>query len=97
MKGRDLRRLKEELQQGPADVIVGKSGLTDSVIAEIKRRLREKRAVKVKMLKSALQTEGKDRKEMARSIAERVGARLLEVRGRTMILYMEEENVKSKK
>ena len=97
MKGRDLRRLKEELQQGPADVIVGKSGLTDSVIAEIKRRLKEKRAIKVKMLKSALQTEGKDRKEMARSIAERVGARLLEVRGRTMILYMEEENVKSKK
>ena len=97
MERRDLRRLKEELQQGPADVIVGKSGLTDSVIAEIKRRLREKRAVKVKMLKSALQTEGKDRKEMARSIAERVGARLLEVRGRTMILYMEEENVKSKK
>lgn len=83
----NLRRLKELVQQGPADVIVGKAGLSEGVIGEIKRRLELKGVIKVKFLKSALKTEGVDRKEIARRLAEKVDAIILDIRGRTAVLY----------
>jgi len=89
-----LRRLKEIVQQQPADVRVGKKGLTPSVIEEIKKRLKAKGIIKVKMLKSSLKVTGMDRVELAKKIAEAVNAQLLEVRGRTLVLYREERNVK---
>ena len=82
-----LKRRKELAQQGRADVIVGKAGLSEGVISEIERQLEEKEVVKVKALKTALKTEGLDRRDFARKAAELVGAMLLEVRGRTFILY----------
>ena len=86
---RRLRRLKELKQQGKADVIIGKAGLSEGVLAEIDRRLKRLKIVKVKMLKSALRATGMDRFELARKVAEALGAQLLEVRGRTLILYRE--------
>ncbi len=82
-----LKRRKELAQQSRADVIIGKAGLSEGVISEIERQLEEKEIVKVKALKSALKVEGLDRRELARKTAELVGAMLLEVRGRTFILY----------
>ncbi len=82
-----LKRLKEIVQQGPADVIIGKRGIWPGVIEEIKRRLKEKGVVKVRALKSALKATGLDRRELARRVAEEVGALLLDVRGRTFVLY----------
>lgn len=89
-----LRRLKEIVQQGPADVRVGKRGLTPSVIEEIKRRLKVKGIIKVKMLKSSLKVTGMDRFQLAEKIAELTGAKLLEVRGRTLVLYRGEGKLK---
>lgn len=85
--GRRLKRLKEEVQQGPADVIIGKHGVSDAVLAEIKRRLEDKGVVKVKALKSAVRVAGMDRRSLARYVAERLDAWLLDVRGRTFVLY----------
>ena len=84
----ELKRLKEIVQQGPADVIIGKRGLWPGVIEEIKRRLKEKGVIKVRALKSALKVTGLDRRELAREVARRVGAVLLDVRGRTFVLYL---------
>ena len=86
VRGR-LARLKEIVQQGPADVIIGKKGLSEGVLREIDRRLKEKGVVKVKALKSAIKVTGLDRKTLARTVAERLGALLLDVRGRTFVLY----------
>ncbi|ABM81413.1 YhbY family RNA-binding protein [Hyperthermus butylicus] len=85
-----LARLKEIVQQGPADVIIGKKGLTEAVLKEIDRRLKEKGIVKVKALKSAIKVTGLDRRELAKTVAERLNARLLDVRGRTFVLYRPE-------
>ncbi|WP_338052283.1 YhbY family RNA-binding protein [Pyrodictium occultum] len=82
--------MKELVQQGPADVIIGKNGLSEGVLGEIDRRLKEKSIVKVKALKSAIKVTGLDRRELARRVAERLGARLLDVRGRTFVLYRPE-------
>ena len=83
----DLRRLKELVQQGRADVIIGKRGVNEGVISEIKRRLKEKGVIKVRVLKSAIKVTGMDRKTLAKYVANKVGAMLLDVRGRTFVLF----------
>ncbi len=89
--GERLKRLKEMVQQGPADVIIGKNGVAEAVLAEIRRRLEDKGVVKVKALKTAIKVTGMDRRELARHVAERLGAWLLDVRGRTFVLYLPPE------
>ena len=46
---------------------IGKSGLTEGVIKELKRQLKVRKLIKVKFLKAAL--EGKKKKEFAKEIA----------------------------
>ncbi len=84
---RSLRRLKNVAQQQRADVIIGKNGLSPGVLKEIDRHLEEKEVVKVKALRSAIKVTGLDRRKLAQRVAEILGARLLDVRGRTFILY----------
>ncbi|MEM1873447.1 MAG: YhbY family RNA-binding protein [Acidilobaceae archaeon] len=80
------KRVSESVH-GPSDVQIGKQGLTEGVISEIKSRLDKKGVVKVRILKSALVSTGLTRQELAKMVSEAVGARLLDVRGRTFILY----------
>lgn len=87
----DLRRAKAEAVHGRADVIIGKRGLTDAVVQEIKRRLKKKKVLKVKLLRSAVEVMGMDRRRIASEVAKAVGARLIDVRGRTFILLKEED------
>ncbi|MBU4202092.1 MAG: YhbY family RNA-binding protein [Candidatus Altiarchaeales archaeon] len=63
---------------------VGKNGITDNLIAEIKEQLKKKKALKVKILKAA-RTE-KSRKEIAAEVAQRTRSRLLQLRGNVFIL-----------
>ena len=83
----NLKRLKEIVQQRRADVIIGKNGLSDGVLKEIDRRLEDKEVVKVKALRSALKVTGLERRGLAAKVASILGARLLDVRGRTFVLY----------
>jgi len=82
-----LKRLKELVQQRRADVIIGKNGLSEGVIREIDRHLEDKEVVKVKALRSAIKATGLDRKQLAAKVAALLNARLLDVRGRTFVLY----------
>jgi len=91
-----LRKLKEMVQQRSADVIIGKKGVYEGIINEIKRRLEQKGIIKVKLLKSCIAVEGKDRKELAKYIAQLVNAQLLDIRGRTFVLYKPKEKIRSK-
>ena len=75
-----------DLHQTKPTVYIGKNGLTESVIAEIKRQLNDKGFVKVKIQKNVLRYQDLDRREVAKRVAQLIGAELLEVRGRTFIL-----------
>ncbi len=87
MEGSVRERVKRA-HHGSPDVIIGKKGVTEEVLREIDRRLELQEVVKVKMLKTAIVAEeGADRRGLARLIAERLGARLMGVRGRTFVLY----------
>ena len=46
---------------------IGKNGITPTLIGEIKKQLQQKRLIKIKILKAAL--EEKDRKQIAKEIA----------------------------
>jgi len=64
---------------------VGKNGVTDSLVEEIKRQLKENKLVKVKVLKSAI--EAMPREEIARLLAEKTDSELIEVKGNTVVLF----------
>ncbi len=81
-----LKEAKKRAHHGPADVIIGKKGITREVLAEIDKRLDIEEIVKVKMLRTAVGP-GRERREAARYVASQLGARLLGVRGRTFVLY----------
>lgn len=63
---------------------IGKSGLSETVIDEIKRQLRQKRLIKIKLLKSSLGE--KDRKTIAKKVAEKVDAEYVDLIGYMLTL-----------
>jgi len=65
----------------PVTLHVGKSGITEALIEELKEQIRVKRVVKVKMLRSS-----GDRKVVAAELAEKTESELVEVRGFTVVL-----------
>ena len=86
---KSLRRIKHEVQQESASVCIGKNGLTESVLKEIDNQLKRKKVLKVRVHRAALESSNMDRKEVAKYVASKLGAKLLEVRGRTFVLYRE--------
>lgn len=67
-----------------ATLHVGKAGITDAFVAELKSVLKDKKIVRVRFLKSARAE--KDRKALAEELAETCRAELVRVRGNTAIL-----------
>jgi RNA-binding protein len=76
-----------EKTESPEEVLVvqlGKAGVTDSFIDELKAQIKKKKIVKVKILRSA--KGDADRKEIASDVARKCNAVLADVRGNTFIL-----------
>ncbi|MCS7129002.1 MAG: YhbY family RNA-binding protein [Sulfolobales archaeon] len=71
---------------GRADVNIGKRGVSEEVLREIKRRMEKEGVVKVRLLRGFLKATSIDRRSAASLIAERIGAKLIDVRGCTFIL-----------
>gem|GEM_PF-1085400 len=83
--------------QGRVDVIIGKRGVVEEVLREIEFRLKVKGFVKVRVLKSALYVTGMDRRGIASYVAGRLGAKLVDVRGMTFVLYKPKRSEPSSK
>ncbi len=63
---------------------VGKKGITEGLINEINTVLEKRGIVKVRMLKNFRtigELEGKDKKQLAKEIAEKVNGKLVDFRG----------------
>ena len=80
-----LYKLKAEANKLSPIINIGKNGVTDSVVEELKKHIKANRLVKVKVLKSA--ESEKDLKDIAEELAERSHSTLIELRGRTVVLY----------
>ncbi len=66
-----------------ATVRIGKNGLTESVVEEIRAQLKKRKVIKIKFLKN---TDRSDMKDKAEELAEMVGAEVVDVRGFTVVL-----------
>jgi len=79
------RHVRHVLKEERPTIQVGKEGFTPKSAAEIDKQLEKNRQVKVKILKSALQTD--TAKAIACRAAEQTGSSLVEVRGHVFILF----------
>ncbi len=64
-------------------VIVGKSGITDALVEAASQALDDHELIKIRILRTAPE----ERAETAAVLAQRTGAALLKVTGRTALLY----------
>jgi RNA-binding protein len=85
MEKEKLYQLKSEANQIDPILNIGKNGVTDTLIEELSKQIKANRLVKVRVLKSA--EEEKDVKAIAEEIASATRSTLIEVRGRTVVLY----------
>jgi len=65
-------------EQKPA-IIIGKGGLSESLITEIKNQLKIRKEIRIKILRSA--KDEMDRKEIAQKVAQSTGSQVIELRG----------------
>jgi RNA-binding protein len=79
------RHVRHKLKDEKPTVWIGKEGLTPQISNEIDTQLEKHKMLKVKILRSALQTE--TAKIIASEAAEQADAALVEVRGHVFILY----------
>lgn len=85
MNQQQKKQLKARSNLLAAAARVGKQGLTEKTVNEVEKLLKKRKLVKIKILKSAL--ESKDKKEYAKELAQKTGSELIENIGFTVVLY----------
>jgi RNA-binding protein len=83
LRGKQRRHLRGLGVNLSPVVQVGKEGVTDAVLGAIEREIGARELVKIRLLDNL----AGDRKEIAREIAERSGTELVQVLGRTLLLW----------
>lgn len=81
----DLKELRKRARELSVIVRIGKNGITDTLIEEIKKTLKMKKLIKVKFLPSF--NDEQDRFEAAKLIADKTDSLLVQVIGNNVVLY----------
>jgi RNA-binding protein len=76
---------RAQAQALPVTMHVGKNGVTEATVAELKAQLHKHKLVKVRLLPAA--TEGSGDRDQAEALAGAADAALLEVRGHTAVFW----------
>jgi len=84
MEKKKVYKLKADATSLSPTVQVGKKGITETVIEELRGQLKRARLVKVKFSKSAVRSE---RAELAQQLARLTDAELIETRGMTAVYF----------
>ncbi len=89
MKKELLSQLKKKTHHLDPLVRVGKSGITDSVVKETGKLLKKKQLIKIKLLKSSL--DSADRRGLGAELAQKTGSIIISDVGNTLCLYLPRE------
>ena len=84
MRRKDIIKKAHALE---ALIRIGKKGITESLLDEIKKQLKKKKIIKIKLLKSY--TADKDTEKDINSITEKTNSKLVEKRGSTFTIFTE--------
>lgn len=79
------RRVVEVIHGRPS-VRIGKGGLSEGLIHEIRRRLEEEGVIKVRVLRSYLASSAEDTRSVAEAVSRLTGSELVTVRGHVFVL-----------
>jgi len=79
----NLIELRNKAKQIGPSVRVGKYGINHATIEEIKRQIKNKKLVKIKLLKNS----GLETKKAAEELAMKTNSRLVDRIGRVIVLY----------
>lgn len=84
----DLKKAKQQANQTEVEMQIGKNGVTDGTIAELKKRLEHHDVVKIRLLKAC---EAKPQL-VAEDLSKALGAQILSQKGQTIALYKKGQN-----
>jgi len=84
----DKKKLKEKGKLLDPIIRIGKSGMTENVVAEIKKHLKKRKLIKVKMLRSFIEETGK--KEAFEKVIEDTDSILIDKVGFVVVLAKKE-------
>lgn len=76
--------LREKAKLLEPIIRIGKNGLTEGTLKEIEKQLKKRKIIKIKLLRSFV--ENKDRKEVAKEIAEKTNSILVNQVGFVIVL-----------
>lgn len=79
------KNIKEKGKLLEPIIRIGKNGLTDNAIDEIKKQLKKRKLIKVKFLRSFIK--GKDKKKIGKEIATKTNSELIDQVGFVVVLY----------
>ncbi len=80
---KEIKRIGVDLKP---TIHVGKDGITDSLIEEVKLQVKTRKVVKIRMLPAS----GNEKDVIAKEISERSGAVLVDVRGSIVLLTQQD-------
>ncbi|MEM2136528.1 MAG: YhbY family RNA-binding protein [Candidatus Methanomethylicia archaeon] len=75
---------------------IGKYGLTENLLKELDRQLDEHEFIKIKILKTASIIYERDKGDVASQLASILNAEIIDIRGRTIVLYRKQRIYKRK-
>jgi RNA-binding protein len=79
------KELKNKARLIEPVIRIGKSGLTENAVDEIKKQLKKKKLIKIKFLKSFISD--KNKKHVANEIAEKTQSTLIDMVGFVVVLW----------
>jgi RNA-binding protein len=80
-----IQELRSQAQSIEATLHVGKNGVTDAMVEELKAQIKRQKLVKVRLLPAATGTSTVT--EQAQALADATKSTLVEVRGNTAVLW----------
>ncbi len=79
-----IYKLRSEASHIKPLINIGKNGITDSVLDELKKQLKERHLVKIKVLRSAKES---GIAEIAQELSDLTKATIIDTRGNSLVLY----------
>ena len=85
MEKQAIKELKQKAKIIDPIIRIGKKGLTEETIIQIKEFLKKRKLIKIKFLKSFL--EDNDKKKAAEELCSKTGAELIDKVGFVVVIY----------